>query len=75
MRDILIYKLCEWELIGYCGAIKSIIISKINGKLSGFINMLKILKVEKYIIFPLFLFALNYKLIYNKITFKETIWS
>lgn len=35
--------------------------------------MLKILKVEKYIIFPLFLFALNYKLIYNKITFKETI--
>ena len=66
MSDILIYKLCEWELTAYCGAIKNIIISKISGKLLGCINIPKIVKVEKYIIFPLFLlFDLNYKLIYN----------
>ena len=65
MSDILIYKLCEWESTKYCGAIKNIIISEISGKLLDCINILKILKVEKYIIFPLFLFALNYKLIYN----------
>ena len=45
MRDILIYKLCEWELIGYCGAIKSIIIKTIICKLLYRINILK--KVEK----------------------------
>lgn len=66
MSNILIYKLCEWELTAYCGAIKNIIISKISGKLLGCINITKIVKVEKYIIFPLFLlFDLNYKLIYN----------
>ena len=74
MSDILIYKLCEWKSTAYCGAIKNII-NKINCKLSYCINVLKILKAEKYIIFPPFEFALNYKLIYNKITFKENIWS
>lgn len=74
MRDILIYKLCEWELIGYCGAIKSIIIKTMICKLLYCINILK--KWKNNIFFPLFLcFDLNYKLIYNKITFKETIWS
>lgn len=63
MSDILIYKLCEWESTQYCGAIKDIIITKISGVLFDCSNILKILKVEKYIVFPLFLFALNYKLI------------
>ena len=66
MKDILIYKLCEWESTAYCVAIKNIIITKISDKLSCCINVPKIIKVEKYIIFPLFLlFDLNYKLIYN----------